>query len=182
MKVLGLVGSPREGGNTEKLVNAILNGAIESGAETSFYNLAKLEISPCRGCMTCKTKGSCVIDDDMQKLYEEIQAADAVVLGSPIYMWEITAQTKLFVDRLIAFLKLDFSTRFNKPKKLILAYTQGNPNPEAFKPYFSYMEKLFSFLQFDVKGSIAAAGTHDKDDILAQETVLAKAKEMGKNL
>lgn len=182
MKVLGLVGSPREGGNTEKLVNAVLNGAAESGTETSFYNLSKLDISPCRGCMTCKVKGRCVIDDDMQKLYEEIQAADAVVLGSPIYMWEISAQTKIFVDRLVAFLKPDFSTRLNIPKKLILAYTQGNPNPEAFNQYFNYMEGLFSFLQFDVKGSIVAAGTHEKDDILAQEAILAKAKEMGTNL
>ncbi len=182
MKVLGLVGSPREGANTEKLVNAILEGAAENGAETKIYNLSKLDLNPCKGCMTCKIEGKCVIDDDMQELYEEVQAADAIVLGSPLYMWEITAQTKLFVDRLVAFIKPDFSTRLNMPKKFVLAYTQGNPDPTTFKPYFDYMEGLFSFMQFDVQGSIVAAGTREKDDILAQEAVLAKAKEMGMNL
>lgn len=182
MKVLGLTGSPREGGNTEKLVNAIIEGAEEKGAETKVYKLSKLDLSPCKGCMTCKAEGKCIVDDDMQELYEEVQAADAIVLGSPLYMWEITAQTKLFVDRLVAFVKPDFSSRLNGNKKLFLAYTQGNPDPETFKQYFDYMEGLFGFLHFDVQGSIVAAGTVAPDDILAQEAVLAEAKEIGKNL
>lgn len=182
MKVLGLIGSPRMDGNTTKLVNAILEGAAENGAETKVYNLSKMDINPCKGCMTCKIEGKCVIDDDMQQLYDEIQAADAVVLGSPLYMWEVTAQTKLFIDRLIAFINLDFSTRLNLPKKLFLAYTQGNPDPNNFKQYFDYMEGLFSFLHFDVQGSIVAAGTSNPGDILQQADVLAKAKEIGKSL
>ncbi len=182
MKVLGLIGSPREGGNTEKLVNAIIEGAAENGADTKVYNLSKLDLSPCKGCMTCKAEGECVIDDDMQELYEEVQAADAIVLGSPLYMWEITAQTKLFVDRLVAFVKPDFSSRLNGNKKFVLAYTQGNPDTATFKQYFDYMEAMFGFLHFDVQGSIVAAGTVAPDDILAQEVVLAEAKEMGKNL
>ncbi|MDD3248144.1 MAG: flavodoxin family protein [Methanosarcina sp.] len=182
MKVLGLIGSPRVDGNTTKLVNAILEGAAENGAETKVYNLSVLDINPCKGCMTCKIDGKCVVDDDMQQLYDEIQAADAVVLGSPIYMWEVTAQTKLFIDRLVAFLNPDFSTRLNMPKKLVLAFTQGNPNLNTFKQYFDYMEGLFSFMQFDVQSSIVAAGTYIPDDILQQPDVLAKAKEIGKGL
>lgn len=181
MKVLGLIGSPRENGNTEKLVNEILAGAAENGAETKAFNLAKLDIKPCKACYACKAEGECVIDDDMQLLYEEIQATDALVLGSPIYMWEITAQTKLFVDRLMAFIKPDCSTRLNGSKKLVLAFTQGNPDPDFFKFYFEYMEKLFGFL-YDVQDKIIAAGTIEKDSILEQTEVLEKAKEIGKNL
>ena len=182
MKVLGLIGSPRVDGNTTKLVNAILEGAAENGAETKVYNLSVLDINPCKGCMTCKIDGKCVVDDDMQQLYDEIQAADAVVLGSPLYMWEVTAQTKLFIDRLVAFLNPDFSTRLNLPKKLVLAFTQGNPDLNTFKQYFDYMEGLFSFMQFDVQGSIVAAGTYNPEDILQQPEILAKAKERGKGL
>jgi len=166
----------------EKLVKEILAGAEENGAETKAINLAKLEIKPCKACYACKEEGICVIDDEMQPLYDEIQAADAIVIGSPIYMWEITAQTKLFVDRLMSFIKPDFSTRLNGNKKLVFAFTQGNPDPASFKPYFEYMEKLFGFLHFDVQGSIVAAGTHEKDDILQQAEVLEKAKEIGKKL
>ncbi len=182
MKVVGLIGSPRVDGNTTKLVNAILEGAAENGAETKVYNLSKLDINPCKGCMTCKVEGKCVIDDDMQHLYDEVQAADAVVLGSPLYMWEVTAQTKLFIDRLVAFIKPDFSTRIRLPKKIVLAYTQGNPDPNTFKQYFDYMEGLFSFIQLDVQGSIVAAGTRMPDDILQQPEILERAKEIGKGL
>ncbi|KKH46514.1 flavodoxin family protein [Methanosarcina sp. 1.H.A.2.2] len=182
MKVLGLIGSPRVDGNTTKLVNAILEGAAENGAEVRAYNLSKLDINPCEGCTNCRTEGKCVIDDDMQQLYEEVQAADAVVLGSPLYMWEITAQTKLFVDRLVALLNPDLSSRLKVPKKLVLAYTQGAPDPDAFKHYFAHLEGLFSFMNFDVKGSIVAAGTYTPEDILQQPEILAQAKEIGKNM
>jgi len=181
-KVLGLIGSPRVDGNTTKLVNAILEGAAENGAETKVYNLSRLDLNPCKGCMTCKIDGKCVIDDDMQQLYDEIQEADAVVLGSPLYMWEVTAQTKLFIDRLIAFINPDFSTRLKGSKKFVLAYTQGNPDPNTFKQYFDYMEGLFSFIHLDVRGSIVAANTHAPEDILQQPDILEQAKEIGKSL
>jgi multimeric flavodoxin WrbA len=182
MKVLGLIGSPREYGNTTKLVNAIIEGAEENGAETKMFNLSSLDINACQGCMSCSLEGKCIIDDDMQQLYEEIQAADAVVLGSPIYMWGITAQTKLFVDRLVAFLNPDLSSRLKVPKKLVLAYTQGDPDPNTFKQYFNHLEGLFTFMSFDVQGSIVAAGTYAPEDILKQPEVLEKAKEIGKSL
>lgn len=182
MKVLGLIGSPRVDGNTTKLVNAIIEGAAENGAEIKVYNLSGLDINACKGCMSCSLEGKCIIDDDMQQLYEEVQAADTVVLGSPIYMWGITAQTKLFIDRLVALLNPDLSSRLKVPKKLVLAYTQGNPDPNTFKQYFNHVECLFSFMSFDVQGNIVAAGTYAPEDILQQPNVLAQAKEIGKNL
>ena len=182
MKVLGLIGSPRENGNTAKLVKAIIEGAKVNGAETKVFNLSVLDINACKGCMSCSLKGRCIVDDDMQQLYEEIQAADAVVIGSPIYMWEITAQTKLFVDRLVALLNPDLSSRLKLPKKLVLAYTQGDLDPNTFKHYFNHLEGLFTFMGFDVQGSIVAAGTLYPEDILKQPEILEKAKEIGKNL
>ena len=124
IKILGLVGSPIINGNTAKLVNAILEGAAENGADKVIYNLASLNIKGCDACCRCLESGSCVINDDMQKLYQEIQAADAVVLGSPVYMWQMTGQTKVFIDRLTAFLKPNFSSRLDN-KKLILVFCSG---------------------------------------------------------
>lgn len=182
MKILGLEGSPRKNGNTEKLVKAILEGAMENGAETIFHKLAKLDIGPCQACINYRETGTCVVDDDMQLLYQEIQASDAIVLGSPVYMWQVTAQTKLFMDRLIPFIKPDFSTRLNGKKGVVIAFTQANPEAQSFKPYFDYLEKLFSFLHYDVKETIVATGTRDKNDILRQKDVLEKARQIGKEL
>ena len=84
MKVLGLVGSPRKSGNTEVMVKAALNGAKSSGAETNMINIAELSIGGCKACMYCRTHDGCAVKDDMQKIYKEIESADAVVIGFPV--------------------------------------------------------------------------------------------------
>ncbi len=180
IKVIGLVGSPNVDGNTARLVNEILAGAAEYGAETKMYNLAALEIKGCDSCCRCQESGKCVIEDDMQILYEEIRTSDAVVLGSPVYMWQMSGQTKIFVDRLMAFLKPDFSSRI-EGKKLILAFTQGNSNRDAFCSYFEYTAGLLYFLGFDVLDTVVAAGT-DNSKISNRPEVLKRARGSGRKL
>ena len=178
IKVLGLVGSPKVDGNTSKLVNAVLEGAAENGAETVVYNLASLDIKGCDACGRCQEHGYCVIDDDMQNIYREIQSVDVIVLGSPVYMWQMTAQTKLLIDRMTAFLRPDFSSRLEN-KKLILVFTQGIPDRDAFKPYFEYTAGLLYYLGFDVLDTIVAGGT-DKLEVSSRHQLLEKAKDLGK--
>ena len=76
MKVLGIVCSPRKGGNTEILIQEALAGAKETGADVELLNISEMNISPCDGCMTCHQSGECKIKDDMQKIYEQLLAAD----------------------------------------------------------------------------------------------------------
>ena len=182
MKILGLEGSHRENGNTEKLVKTILESAKENGADVNFYKLTKMNISLCLGCFNCRETGTCVTDDDMKFLLEEIQTSDGIILGSPVYMWQVTGQTKLFMDRLIPFIRPDLTTRLKGKKRLFMVFTQGNPDKKMFETYFEYLENLFSFLHYDVMGTIVAAGTRDTNDILQQTDVLEKARDIGKNL
>ena len=88
-KVIGFNGSPRKGWNTYQLVQSALEGARSAGAETKFYQLYDLKIRGCQGCMLCKKDekhaGKCVIKDDLTPILKEIQEADAVIFGSPIY-------------------------------------------------------------------------------------------------
>ena len=182
MKILGVEGSPRKNGNTEKLVKTILESASENGAQTTFYKLTEMNISLCLGCFNCRETGTCVTNDDMQLLHEEIQTSDAIIIGSPVYMWQVSGQTKLFMDRLVPFIKPDYTTRLKGKKSLFMVFTQGNPDENLFKPYFEYLENLFSFLHYDVKGTLVAAGTRDENDILEQTDMLEKAREIGKKL
>jgi len=102
MRVLAVHGSPRVGGNTESLVAEVLRGAEVSGADTTCHRLNDITISPCQGCDACKTTKRCRVDDDMQELYDAVLEADALVIGTPIYFWGPSAQTKVFLDRLYA--------------------------------------------------------------------------------
>lgn len=104
MKVLGLVCSPREGGNTEILVSEALAGAEQKGAETELYLVADKNIGPCIACEACFAEGICATDDDMQVLYEKLLEADGIIFGTPVYFINVSAQAKAVIDRSFAFL------------------------------------------------------------------------------
>lgn len=107
MKVLGIVGSPRKGGNTDLLVQQVLEGAKSQGAEIEKLLIGELNISPCDGCLTCHKTGRCHIDDDMTTVLEKLQAADGLVLGSPLYGGYLTGQMKVFMDRCLPLEEVD---------------------------------------------------------------------------
>ena len=182
MKIVGIEGSPRKDGNTEKLVKKILAGADEAGGKTEFLKLADLTINYCLGCGSCRATGECVVKDDMDRLVDAIQQSDVIVLGSPIYVWQVSGNTKVFMDRLCRLLTPNYESRLNGPKRIAFAYTQGNPDGELFKPYLDFQEKVYPFLGFTLAGRIQATGTRTKDDILAQEDTLARAFSFGQKL
>ena len=103
MKVLGIVGSPRKKGNTDILVEAVLSGANSMGTETEKIYLADYQFKGCTGCEGCSKTYDCVINDGMQEIYNKIEEADALVLGSPTYFYNVTGITKLFLDRLFKY-------------------------------------------------------------------------------
>ncbi len=98
-QVLGIVGSPRRGGNTEILVDKVLAGAEEAGALIEKVILNELNIKPCQACNTCYKTGQCKQDDDMLDLLDKMEQTQLWVLGTPIYWWGPTAQFKIFLDR-----------------------------------------------------------------------------------
>ncbi len=182
MKVIGINGSPRKGFNTEELVNKILEGAASKGAETKIYNLAKLDISPCRACYACKREKPCSIKDDMAEIIAEIKESDAVVIGSPLLMLQMSAQTKAFVDRLFPLTKADESSVLPEGIKAISVFTQGTPFPDAFKAYFDHNEMAVKYFGFDVQKTFVVGGTMKKNDFLQQEETVKKAIEIGESL
>ena len=176
MKIIGIIASPRKDGNTAWIVNKILEGANEEGAVTQCWSFSDLDIKPCRGCLGChQGDRGCVINDDMQKIYRALEHADALVLGSPIYMGQMSGQAKIFTDRLFAQITPRFSPHFKEEhagKKLILAFSQGNPDPGMFQVYIDYTKHMFQLLEFDVKEAVVVAGmrnesAHERTDMHA---------------
>ena len=99
MKVLGIYGSPRKGGNTDQLLDRALEGARSAGAETGAVYARKLRMSGCLECGGCDDTGACVVQDDMQTVYPLLEEARVVILASPIFFYGLTAQAKAVVDR-----------------------------------------------------------------------------------
>jgi multimeric flavodoxin WrbA len=105
MRILGIVGSPRKNGNTEILMNEVLGVVRKAGWETETFLMSEKQVAPCDACGACFEVGSCVVQDDMQELYDQLDRADAVIFGSPVYFGSVSAQMKAIMDRMFALLK-----------------------------------------------------------------------------
>lgn len=175
MRVVGFVGSPRIEGNTNLLVDEVLKGAASTGAEIESYVLNYLEIAPCQACKGCRPDGKCSQSDDMQLLYRELADADALVVGSPIYMGQMAAQMKTFLDRLYAFY---VSGKCGK-KPVIMVFTHGAQDRKTYAEYIEYTGKVFEFLGYDIHGTVIAANMSAPGEVLKQPVVLEEAYNLG---
>lgn len=188
MKIVGFVGSPRKKGNTTSIVNEVLRGAAEAGAETKIFNINELGIRGCQACYKCQTpEGKCVQTDGMAPLYDEIFNADAVVFGTPVFMFQITGQMKTFIDRLFALLYLKdgqpgaFRNKI-RGKRAVTVYSQGQPETAAFASSFDLHEGVLGFLGFKVEGRIVAGGMSGMNSANDSQSVMDKAYAKGVDL
>jgi len=105
VRIVGLSGSPRVGGNTDLILQEALAAAKAEGADVNLIRVSDYRLLPCSGCMSCFSTKKCVNEDDGESLYQEIVKADGIIMGSPSYFQGVTAQMKIFIDR-IGFLAL----------------------------------------------------------------------------
>jgi multimeric flavodoxin WrbA len=97
--VAAVIGSPHRGGNTVALADAALAELESLGCACTRIFLADMRIAPCEGHEDCAQLAACVHDDDMDGVLEQVYAADALILATPVYYENVTAQMKLFIDR-----------------------------------------------------------------------------------
>lgn len=99
IKVIGIIGSPRKKGNTHFLVDKALKSAEEYGAEVELYNLGEMDIEPCNACDICKLTGECPKDDGINEILSKLEDVQGIIIGSPVYFGNVSAQLKIFIDR-----------------------------------------------------------------------------------
>lgn len=181
--VLVVLGSPRRDGNSAALAARIARGAESAGADVETVFLQDLEISPCRGCDTCKEPGSkgCAINDDMQEIYPKLIGADAWVIASPVYWFTMSAQTKLFMDRCYALTA--YGENPFAGKRIAIAMSYGDADAvrsgcvNAIRTFQDAFRYTGSKLVGMVYGSAMRAG-----EIESNEALMRQAKDLGNRL
>ncbi len=98
-KILAIYGSPRRKGNTTLLLDRAVQGALENGAQVEKIVLRDLKMSPCLEIYGCKETGRCVIQDDFQKIYDQLLTCQGLMIASPIFFYTVSAHTKILMDR-----------------------------------------------------------------------------------
>jgi len=137
-KVVAIVGSYRRGGTTDSAVEAILAGAREKGAETHTIYLADRHLEYCTNCRQCvrtpgPERGKCAQQDDLEPMLAEIEAADALVLGSSVNYYNVTALFRKFLERLLGYTYWPWGQMTPRPRtklqprKSVLVASAGMP-------------------------------------------------------
>ena len=185
MKVLGIMGSPRLGGNTDLLLDAALKGAVGQGAEVDKVIIDQLSISPCREHYGCLEDGRCVIRDDMDAVYPKLLAADAIVVASPIFFYGVTAQLKALIDRCQALwarkhvLKQSWPGSGRRGAFLAVGATRGE---KLFDGSIATVKFFFKTIGVEYSEEVLVRGVDRKGEILEHPSALQDAFEMGARL
>ncbi len=174
--VLGIVGSPRRGANTETLIDTILAGAAECKAFTEKVILSSLDIEPCCACDHCKRNSNCIHDDDMKQVLDLMEKSDVWVLGTPIYWWGPSTQMKTFIDR---WYGLD--QRIFQEKQVILAISMGGGNDYYARHTIGMFREICDYLGMSYVDQIVATGMNGRNSIHENIEYIKRAREVGIN-
>lgn len=172
-KILILAASPRRGGNSDLLCDQFKRGAEAAGHEVSIVFLREKKIGYCRACDACRRTGSCVQQDDMAALLDAMEAAQVIVLATPVYFYAVSAQIKTVIDRTVA--------RYTKlsGKELYYILTAADTNQdmlarsaEAFRGFAACLPGS------EEKGVVYGGGAWQAGDIKASPA-MQKAYDLG---
>jgi multimeric flavodoxin WrbA len=184
MRVLGVLGSPRVGGNSDILLEDALKGAKDEGAETEKIVLSQKKISGCLDCQKCNETGLCVIKDDMPEVHKKILEAHAVIHSVPVYFWSMTAQMKAYLDRWCAFFDADWKWHKHyypklKGKKIGLITLCGDDNVHTADPIVHSFQTTCQFTKLNFIGTVMASAA-GKGEIAGDKKARKEAYALGR--
>ncbi len=188
MKVLGILGSPRKGGNTELLLEEALKGAEAEGAEVERLRLTDYNIIPCKECLACYKDGNCIILDDMAKIYPKLLEADIILLASPIFFYGVTAWAKALIDRCQALwarkyqLKDPSYGKEGRKRKGFFISVGGTKGQKTFEGAILTAKYFFDVLNAEYAGELVLREVDAKGDVLKHPQALQQAFEAGRKL
>lgn len=177
MKFCVIMGSPRINGNTAELCKPFLARLEELGAEVEYMKLVTMDVNPCIGCYTCQdVSGSygCVQDDDdMADIVRAIQAADCVVLATPIYAWYCPSKLKAVLDRHYGMNKFYGTATGSlwEGKHIAVLATHGYEADYALEPFVTGIERLCKHCGLVYDGAFSVRDTDDIASFQTEEAV-----------
>ena len=189
MKILAISTSPRAGGNTDLLVDAVVRSATEAGGDVEKVATREFTIGPCTECNACQKTGRCAIQDDMQQMYPKLLDADRIVFATPVYFLGPCAQAKAFIDRCQAIWSLKFvlnrpvlEREFPLGRLGYLVAVGGTRGQKIFECCRRSLRNVFSVLEVKYGGELVYRQIDEKGAILEHPTAMQDALEFGRKI
>lgn len=176
--IVVLVGSVRKNGNTQLLAEAFARGAALHN-QVELVSVADYTIHPCIGCNSCfqREGNTCFMQDDMTAIYEKLLAADTLVIASPIYFYNISAQLKALIDRLHAPIRNRFGIR-----RMGLILDGEGKDPSVFRSTQIMYQEVVDWFKLETIGQVLVNGVRNPGDVNNQPDKLEEAFRMGEAL
>lgn len=187
LRVVGLSGSPRRGGNSETLLDRFLEGAAFSGAACRKIVLDEISLSPCRACAEVNRDGTCRIEDDFQAVYRALREADLAVLAAPVFFGSLPAQVKALVDRfqchwLAVSVFHTIEQGGENRRRAVFLSTQATGRRDFFRNSRAVAANFFATAGFGSLEELACYGLEGSRDIARKPGCLEKAFALGRDL
>jgi multimeric flavodoxin WrbA len=182
-KILILMGSPREKGNSAVLAEHLTKGATGAGAHVETLYINGMDINPCNGCDECQGENAdgCIIDDAMQDVYGKLKEADSIVFASPIYWFSVTAQLKMVIDRIYAVGGGDKNIFTGKQLGILLVYADSDPFTSGAINALRMFQDISAYLGTTIVGMVYGSA-YEAGEIAQNAQVLKEAHELGEKL
>lgn len=176
-RVLVVLGSPRLAGHTARLCHALTDNLPDDTFATIFLNLDQQRISPCRGCRACRANGGqCVQQDDMQRIYPLLQRTQELILASPVYFYNFTAQMKLFMDR-------TYALRYTWPPVRVHLLLTAHASAAACESLEALFRRYVSCFPHMLLGGVVIAGGMESElTIPLPEDAAARAHALARHI
>ncbi|MFH1540095.1 MAG: flavodoxin family protein [bacterium] len=184
MEVLGIYGSPRENGNTDVLLDALLEAAVSAGAKATRLYLRKLRMLPCMEDYGCREGGRCTFNDDFDTAHDLIDAADAVVLATPIFFYSVSAHSKILIDRCQSFWirKYELKRPIKPARPGVLIAAGATKGKKLFDGVLLTVRYFFDAIDVELSDTLLVKGVDEKGDIEKFPDKIEKARAIGKAL
>lgn len=185
MKVLGIYGSPRKGGNSDLLLEEALKGAQSQGAEISTIRPFKMDIQACSECGSCDKTGICIIKDDMQALYPQLEEADIIFMATPMFFYGMPSSIKALIDRCQALWSKRMLTKSPEKRKSYdsgcgyMVATGATKGANLFEGAHLVAKYFYDALDMSYEGSVCVNKVEGKGDIKNRPEELKAAFELG---
>jgi multimeric flavodoxin WrbA len=186
MKMLVVLGSPRKGGNGETLARKVADAVIQGGGTVDYIRLNDLTLRPCQGCGGCDKTGNCVIKDDMAAIYQVVDAADRILLVSPVYFYGLSAQCKIFGDRFQARwsrkYQLKERVRQGEGRKGYLLSTAATKGSKIFDCSILTTRYIYDAMDVEYGGELLVQGVDKRKAVLKVPDEMLRAEQFGRDI
>ena len=186
MKILGVMGSPRRHSSTEILLDRVLLGAEQMGAEVDKVVVSEIKVHPCMEIYACRKEGKCAIKDDMEWLYVKLLEADHIVFSSPIFFYGLTSQAKAIVDRCQALwvrkYTLGMETGDKRVRRGVFVSVGATRGEKLFDGAVLTVKYFFNAIGVKYAGDLLIRGIEHEAQIREHATALQDAFRLGQRL